>query len=195
MNNYEEEIFNFLTTRQNFENVIRVREHWDMIQQKLLIDFWDLVIEKIDKGLEELNLEWKTFLKGSYSVSNSSIWLFKKEWEVNTEETPPIRLEWQAMMFSTLHYGITVNLNSKLWNPSKMFSFLREDINIQKHQSNGNWYPYYVDAPYSFETPKGLLRILPENRDEIANEYANTLLKLIDEYGDLMQEAYDRFRI
>lgn len=80
METYEKEIYRFLTQRENYQQMLKVLEHQDMIWENLIIEFWDLVIEKLEKLNEENSTKWEIKADEEYFDPWSSLNMIKKEW-------------------------------------------------------------------------------------------------------------------
>ncbi|MCB9267232.1 MAG: hypothetical protein H6558_19580 [Lewinellaceae bacterium] len=84
METYEKEIYNFLTQRENYKQMLKVLEHQDLIWENLIIEFWDLVAKKLEQLNEAKVKQWKVIKDEDYFFKESAITLIKEDWQPKT---------------------------------------------------------------------------------------------------------------
>lgn len=192
MDNYNQEIFNFLTKSENFEPLIKAVDHFDMVRTEILNRFWNKVLNYVNE-LKEGNLpNWKAEFYPNIHAKYAHLCLYNIEWEKDNEI--PFCIAWENLCY---HPYVGFWLNNDLRNEYdldgiksavRLNSSLKGADFILDHQV---WWAFYYYSNHNFNERKTLLEILPDQSDEIAKDYAQQLVNLAinfkGEYDSLLK--------
>ena len=194
MSTYDEAIFKFMTEPNNFEAMLKVREHWDRVRRKLLVEFWTLVrdklIELVQKdGREE---EWIVQANLNYPDKYQAITLVKNTWEkLSPENWVPISVTWSDI-FRQAIYGVWLDAKSQYWELNAIREKARIiSVEVKMDYDHAWWPAFYAPPEANFAVERNLTQLLPENRDSHAQEYARILWEDIAKpYESLLDDLY-----
>ncbi len=200
MNNFDLAIFEFLTEPDNFNQSLKVQEHFVMVRNNLLSQFWGLVKEKLedmsgDEKLKEMSgdekRKWHVKQNRDLDARWSSLWLVKEKWrkEINGERMP-LAISWESLT-QDIHYGVWIKRESKVWDIDRMRKIGNEiAVKHKMDTDSGNW-PVKYYHKYNFNSNQNLRHILPTSRDETADEFAKLLWEIATTYETELDRMYD----
>lgn len=196
MDVYDREIYKFLTQKENFNQMLKVLEHADMVARNLIQEFWDLVYDKLLSWSAVSDHGWEIFKPDDYFQTYSQLIITKNLWKLGEES--PFYLTWESLS-GDIHYGLKF-VREKI--PSNLVQIEEEIRKIQLEKgNNGNkwgWALLFNEKKYNFNdiTMKSLTDIIPEYRDQTAEDMANILINLaeelesnLDKMGEMMSES------
>ena len=191
METYEKEIYQFLTQKDNYRQMLKVLEHQDMIWENLIIEFWDLVIEKLEKLNEENSTKWEIKADEEYFDPWSSLNMIKKEWpEYRDNGFPAICVAWESLS-NDLHYGIWIR--KEFWDNPELRNIIASMQKEKGNKGKSTWILFYGQG-YNFSRMEDLVHILPDNRDDLATEFATMLFDLAAEMEGRLDEIIERIK-
>jgi len=187
MDTYEKEMYDFLTQRDNFENMVKVLGMKDMIRENLVVDFWDAVYEKLVE-LNKANNIWEVKKpktnQGYFQGEDSSVFLYKKSWMVNEKDSPVV-IGW-ASLANKMFYGIWVYYDKSHFDNQRVIEAVRPKAYEKKFESNDIWPLSSKTYDYNFMEFNQLDHILPDRREALAKEFAKTLFHLAEEFESIL---------
>ena len=170
MNTYEEEIFNYLTKKENFTFAYEIYQDFPKVRDFLVEKFWETVKNSLEEKVK--GTDWKV----DFSFN-------KKETELSLKFVESIYIGFEGLN-KTPDYFLYIDYeqNKKL-----------DKVETDKHTSDidaikdwekddaGSYWKYLEDDFTNIETLK---KILPENRDDFAQELA----KMLFDFGEELKK-------
>ena len=173
MDNYQSEIFKFLTTRDNFESFIKLMSHYDNVREELLKTFW----RSVDTELRALakNSQWVVTLDTDIFVRYAKLQMYMPNWKY--EDKPLVSFTWEGL--SALSYrGLLVYTETK---GVDVMSIRNATVNFKPSNfstiASQSW-AWWRNADVNFSNPKDLIEILPDKCEAKAKEWARELYEL-----------------
>ena len=155
---YQTEIYEFLTQRENFENMLKVREKYDIVRKQLLDEFWDMVREKTELLLNDKN-KWSVYLydlDGDYP----RCFISKKAWIKNDNEA--IAVGWmRKKLKANPFFGVWLNEDTKELDFDKIRAHGKKLEALKGFDTTGEWWVGWKYGSVKLDEPDGLRQILP----------------------------------
>lgn len=187
MDRYDEEIFNFLTERKNFEAMLKVNSKFRIIREQLLHQFWNQVAVILNKKLIGNTNNWKVLNPNNKENPKAKLMIYKDAWK-QKENLPFVGVAWEGL-FSNSYSGVYNNIESKLIDSEKLKNAL-DDLRIRlDFQRDTNWWPMWRRGPYNFSIDNDLVNILPDRLNTSAEEYSDILLKILAEVEPIIDHV------
>jgi hypothetical protein len=176
MDQYEQELYNFLIQENNFNTMVKIMDQYQMVKENLLHDFWNKVSEKIYTLLSTRKGDWQVLNPNNKERSDAKLILYKAHWKGN-ESHPFVGVAWEKL-FGNPYYGVWVNMDSNKINfdlvDTKIQS-IRKDYNYRRDHT---WWPLWQFGGLNFSNNSELNKILPNRSEYLATEYAEKLIQL-----------------
>lgn len=183
---YTEEMFDFFTSKENFELVSNIYEQFEDVKTKLLTDFWQQVIEKVELLVKSTDWQIESYEAG-VDLNDSALWLHKINHYHQVDATPVIWVSYE-------------NLNSRVYahlQRDSNYINLGNDVLI-KHLSEIKQYIKsrgiikeelcYIWTDDDFSQTKSLKKILPYNRELLADSYAKLIVDMANDLEVIMDK-------
>ena len=177
MDAYEVEIYKFLTQRENFENMVRVMDNYDMVRRKLIQDFWELVFTKLGKLNAEHGDMWEIKFYEDLFYKYSKLFIYKETWKIE-HGLPALSIAWERLAFSTAYYGVWINNESKVMDTNAIRRYAQGLDMAKDFEKPTDFWGFWSEGNYDFSKPSDLVNILPDKQEETATEYARTIFEL-----------------
>jgi len=180
-NQYEREVFEFLSNPENFERCLSLASHLDMVKTLLLKEFKVSIIEEVEKRLD----------KKLYSIRFSNIGnieIFKNSW-CNQKNEPSIVYTY---FFSNHPYlGIkhcgsesSISFDEAIKYREK-FIALTEGYSVNSDE--GIYIIWKRNTPdLKIGSDSSYIQILPVNREQIIAQFIDDMLLLINKTNHLL---------
>ncbi|NHB67316.1 hypothetical protein [Perlabentimonas gracilis] len=192
-NNYEEEIYKFLTQPDNYENLLSLVSNFEMIKAKLIKSFRLEVSLKVE---ERLKSESKDNFVVKYNNNKNIIEVYKQEW-FKGEHLPIIKF---VYAFTNNPYtGIKHNNESKKLSFQKAIE-IREEVldNLYGYEIRSDegrfivWKRNSAGFDISNDINRELKKILPECREEIVQQFTEDLVALVIKSTSIIDELIEK---
>jgi|GEM_PF-3135745 len=177
MDKYEQEVFNFLTQRDNFESMIKVVNHYSRIRKQVLESFWNQVADNLLSRVKEINDYWEIINPPNKDDKNAKLIIYKKLWK-NNEQYPFVGVAWERLSAHS-YYGVWSDIKSSLINSPKLKQALDSWRNEINFETDNSWWYLWSHGKYDFNIQNDLVFILPDVAASAAEEYADNLLSLL----------------
>src|SRR5882757_3352488 len=141
MDKYEQEIFQFLTIRENFEARLKVNEHFSIVKEELLINFWNKVAAKAEEMLQFLYGYMYVFNPPNKERGDAKLIVYKKEWK-QSEVHPFVGIAWEHLYTNT-YYGVWSNIKSTGIDSIKLRAALDQVRGTLGYRVEANWWPLW----------------------------------------------------
>lgn len=188
MDTFDSAIFEFLTERDHFDQMLKVRSHFDMVRNNLLDQFWKLVGDKLDEKIKNASEEWIVVRPKDIHQRWSQISIRMKSWKPKAEEEiTPVRIAWESLT-QDIHYGVWINNASKLWNVPGMKEAGKDIASKMRMDFDNHFWPVKKYHHFNFGNNEGLHNILPDVREDQAAEFAQLLWNIAEEHGAALSE-------
>ncbi len=172
MSTYEEEIFNYLTKKENFISAHEIYEKFPGIKEKLIKEFWYEVKNSLDE--KRKGTDWKV----DFDHDEPEIKLyFDKSIYVGFEGL----YDKKPNYYLYVYYEKNKKLDRVKINKYASNIKVIDEENWEKEKEGTHYWKYLED---DFSNINTLKRILPENRKDFAEELAKLLL----EFGKGLKE-------
>ena len=189
MDKYQEEMYSFFTHKGNFENMIKVINHFKNVRETLIQEFWDLVYDKLKEHVDEHMKGWEVGKDKNYFTRYPGIWIYKKEWGISPiREELPFVVSWESMSIDP-HYGIWFNKDSKVWDISDSKTHIENCKEARGFKKHLTW-AHLVYSELAFSDKQDLIQILPDAKDDLAKQYSNQLIEIATRFEPRLDEAF-----
>ena len=174
MGTYQDEIFEYFTKKENFISAYEIYQQYPEIKNKLLVEFWNLV--KINLECVSKDAAWNVELSEDvfYKYSRIDLWtnelIYPRYHALSGKLAIGLLIDIEHDNFSNLDRG-------KIDNYSKSLETLTD---IKRYP----WWLGWAQTNHDFDNIETLKRILPELRDDFANELADELYNFGEELKD-----------
>ena len=165
MSTYQDEIFNYLTKKENFFSAFEIYQIFPEVKNSLIEQLWS----KVKKNLEELieEKDWEIGISENIFETYSSL-------SVDVHDSFGIAFE---KLHSQTYYGLWIDVNDKKLDRLKIDEYASNIEAINRMRKSNDWLGWaYTGA--NFDNIETLKKILPDNRDDYAQELADQLFEL-----------------
>jgi len=179
MDKYEQEMFNFLTQRENFEAMLRMKTAYTSVRLHLLEQFWALVIDKLEKKLIAIKGDWKVYNPPNKQHDHAKVVVYKESWLLHSiSDHPFVGLAWEHL-YTKPFYGVWYDVKSNKINAQKLINDLLSVSREYKMSQESEWWPAWKYGEYFLSDDADISNILPDLRDITAEMYAGALVNLL----------------
>jgi len=162
MSNYKEEIIEYFTKKDNFISGYEIYQIFPEVKKAMVEQFWG----RVKVFLEELNVnsQWQINISNDIFATYSNI-------SVRNNNNIWVAIE---QLHSKAYYGIKIDFENKKLNRDEINRYATKIKAIADMKSTRWWlgWKYIGD---DFNEIESLKKILPENRDNLAQEFAKFL--------------------
>lgn len=175
MNDYDNAIYKYLTTEANYRNMINVMDQYEMVRKRLIIDFWDEVVQQLNQN--DRLPDWEAFFNVHKPFEPYwGIHYTHKSWRAG--DTCLLSISWEGL-HQHANFGVWRNLKSDLMGAPEVWHALREmSCSFGFTKDNNDWWPFWRFSDGQFQDKHFLGEILPENRSSRVSEIVNTTTEL-----------------
>lgn len=180
-------MYKFLTEQENFENMIKVVGMKDLVRNRLIVDFWGLVMEKLKALSESDGGRWQVLgpkSKDGFFETYSTINLIKPAWE-DEKKVSPIGVGWQSLS-GFFYHGIWANPAHPTISNSLKAHF--KQLNLSGYRSD-LWWIIFSTYGYNLNDFSHLEHILPSKQEALADEFAKLVFNLALQYEADLDKA------
>ncbi|MEK0337514.1 MAG: hypothetical protein QQN41_08790 [Nitrosopumilus sp.] len=168
MSIYRDEIFNYLTKKDNFFSAYEIHQLFPEVKNTLIEKFWLAVknsLEELEKGTN-----WEIEMSENIFETYSSLTIL-------LDDSFGVAFE---KLHGQTYYGLRIDFDNKKLDRPRINenSSKIEGINWMK---KSNWWLGWAYTGANFDNIETLKRILPDNRDNYAKEIADMLFDLAEE--------------
>jgi hypothetical protein len=179
--NYEDEIFNFLTSEQNYLALVKAKEHFPKVKKRLIENFWTKVFEGL-KNHYANNQIWVVKKDSNVEHPLSKVYIYRSDIDwVKSNELPPFLIGWERLSQSYPYYGFWVNEKSEKYDFQKIIEYFRDNkksIAPEMDDIDGWWGIWDSPNDINFDKEETLIALLPDRLDETANSFVNNIINL-----------------
>ncbi len=177
MDKYEQEMYNFLTERTNFEAMLKVMSQFRFVKEELLRNFWNQVHFFLSDKSNDGTNKWQILNPTNKENPKAKLIVYKNMWRQNAAH-PFVGVAWEGL-FGNAYLGVYNDINSKSINSEKLRKALEDIKNQLGYLVDTDWWPMWQHGPYNFSVDSDLVYILPDRLAGTAEEYADKLLQLL----------------
>lgn len=181
MNEYEKEMFDFLTKEENMKGLIIAKNQFGTIRSKLLSDFWNLTHQKLVDSFKHES-SWEVILQPDITNQFSKLYVSEKNMKRSAGNgLPSFIFCWERLTMSYPYYGFWLNRESQEYKFEKIYTYLL-DVKRDKFPGFGKpeeWFPLWDnDKEIDFSNDESLLKIIPGKLENTSEEYCSLLVDL-----------------
>lgn len=152
----DDKMYELIIKPENFKFAYDINERFDSIKERVIQEFWELLILRLKKEFPEFSFKYKQGYNQYLEISDTSFRDFTPFVEIAQEQ---------------FHYGVSFYYNGtqkKMRELEREFGslFLENDYNLKGKIA---WFFNYSNE--HFDTLSGLNKILPENKDLLIDQY------------------------
>jgi len=164
MNTYEDEIYKFVATKENFKSAIEISNLLPEIKGRLITDFWDLVKNEIEDYINKNGKNWVLSMK-----KDGHLYI-----DINNQKDLRIYF---AGRYGKCYYGIgSNNYKNGLLDEKRVEKYINEEA-LYKEMKKTSWSVCWIEFNQeNFTNIQTLIKILPEERDVFKDEIVNHIL-------------------
>ena len=187
MDNYEKEMFDFLTQEENLKGLIIAKNQFNSVSETLIKTLWDKVTTNLSIEMKRYS-GWEVKSDKQLSDSHSKIYLYDKDLKLQKDGLPSMFFGWERLSRSYPYYGFYVNLASEDFKVTEMVLYLldqKPDFAKEFKGQDGGWLFWDQDKQLDFNIDNTLINIIPAKVDEKAKELSDMLLDLFINMQDI----------
>lgn len=181
MDTYEREIFNYLTKKENFSSAFEIYQQFPKVKNELIRQFWEMVKKLLDEKANDNNWQVKFFNDISEKYSKLGLCL-------RSDNHENIRVIFEDLLGRT-YYGVWINAENNALDKIQIKNFAEGVSAIKQMKSSANeyWLGFEYIEP-DFNNIESLERILPDVREDLADELAQMLFGLAKEIKEEIEK-------
>lgn len=196
MSNYEKEMFQFLTTEENLKGLIIAKNHFPLVKEKLLHNFWNQVYVNIQLGIKA-HENWEVKRDGNLTKWNSKIYIKERDDHIFENGFPSMIFCWERLMVDYPYFCFWYNEDYNEYDSrlSKDYIARCKQSNFQDFEGPINWFFLWKgDEKINFSNDNGLFHITPELYLDKAKEFSDAIIDLFANCIDHYYFIKDNFR-
>lgn len=176
MNKFDLDLYDFITMSENFQPAFEIATKYESFRKKLIKDFWDKVISKLEEKSSKLNgwIPWvyDEVIKGYDRIAG----LHHKTYTCD-EYDDSVGTCFFNHGGGQICYGVYFNKDVPTLNYEKVMNYASRIIKDGwKLAPKSWWFPIYKYTDENFTSYSSLKKILPSEGDFLAEDYANKLI-------------------
>jgi hypothetical protein len=161
----EDKLFELVTKSENFDFSYDIYERFDSIKERMVLDFWNLLILKLKKEFQDLKLLDR-------SGSNFHLDISHKSLKITTFYIGIYELQFQ--------FGISITHNGTKKKVQELEDRFRDLFLEYEYNEKEKISWFFESEEEDFSTLFGLKKILPENREILLDNYFSDFKVMID---------------
>jgi hypothetical protein len=202
LNEYEQEMYKFLSERNNFENMLLVLDNFDMVKRNLLEEFWYGVKAKVEVGMDVKSGDWKLSMN-EYTNPWWTMTLTKIKWPHTKGAGWDVAINW-GHMNQDPHFGVWIHNDTRTLKLSSAHLEIKELAPVLNGKQQTvqfftqdalPWWPLVYQSEHNFAEKSALLAILPSEREPLIEHYANMMIALATSISADLDAIVERNRI
>ena len=196
MNKFDQDLYEFIITPENFEAVFELSNNFKVFKDKLIKDFWKKVLSNLEFTAPELK-NWKASIEESVP-KKGMIYLSHNDYysDDSDEIDPSVCSGFFIEVSHRIILGVSFNRNIEKLNYEKVRKFAPQILKEGWKLSplNGWSFPIYKYMDEDFHSYGTLRKILPSEGDYLAREYAERLIAAHIELYPLIEKFGVKFK-
>jgi hypothetical protein len=174
MSTYQDEIFNYLTKKDNFFSAYEIYQAFPEVKKTLIEQYWQNVKDELIELTKNTN--WKVELSENVFETYSKL----RIWLNGPNEGFGIVIE---KLHGESYHGLWIDVNNKQLDRARIDEYTSK-IEVIKGMKKNNYWLGWTYSGVNFDSIETLKKILPDNRMEFAHEFATMLYKLAEELNN-----------
>ncbi len=171
MSTYQDEIFNYLTKKDNFFSAYEIYQTFPGVKNTLIKQYWLSVKDELTELSEKT--DWKIEISEDVFETYSFLGI-----RINDS----FYVAYEKLHGQTYH-GLWIDYNNKQLDRTKINEYASNIESINWMKKNNYWLGLTLTGT-NFDSIDTLKKILPDNRVDFAKELATSLYKLADELNN-----------
>ena len=182
MSLYDDEIFKYITTRDNFETAFEIYQEFPKVKNRLIEEFWLQTRKELEQITEDT----------IWNVSYSDIFDTYSHLGLKLSDKPAFKVIYEVLYGQT-YFGLWYDRDKGVLNREKIN---RQLEGIEEHLSprKSQWWIGWDYDNSNFSEMETLKKILPKNREGIPKEYAEFILELAENLKPFI-EKFSSFKL
>jgi hypothetical protein len=180
-NPHKDKIYEFFSTPENFETMVKVSKRVDEVSHRVIQEFWDEVIKELKKTFREKDSDWVVNFSDVYKAQYCKVQLYRKSWVYNDKRVIGFAIQ-------SIHYGdqpfigTVIDANCKAFDVENIQNETNkiEHPSLYKLKPKGPWWSKTRSLPFGFGQYEDLQHILPSNRDNALATVVNEFVVLVE---------------
>ena len=181
MSPYEEKMFDCLTREDNFLLATDIVRIFPDLRKNLIKQFWEEIMKK--KLNEKIKNKWEIKIRGNIGTDPSSDYFLS----IQLSQYPYVFVGFDSLS-EKLRYGLWIyphgyppdNDKKDVLDREKIKTHVSEKIEEPWNHVDENNLFYSKETDYDFENDHTLKKILPENRDGLAEKFCDIILEFAE---------------
>jgi len=193
MEDYDNAVFNFFCSEENFLDMCKVAFHQPYIKKRLLDEFWQLVQNKLKVKALADEKGYKVKLTGDIKDARTKIMLYKTAWP-HYKDQPAVSVAIQRLSANTWpFFGPWINQDNQAAQLDKIRGFAISYMETKKLQNefekdDDKWFPFFKALDLDFKTDTEFVKILPVNREMTSNDVAEQVWAFTMEFDSYLDK-------
>lgn len=185
MTAYDAQLYTFLTKPENFEPLVDLREQFDKVRQRLINEFWALVLEEASR-LKPAGMLW-VFTLDDANAPNRKLRANHPD-ITNKDFKAGIIYEFlhmEVVLGAWFNRDMLKDAIYNIWAEAKKFT---EGNPLWTVGSGSWWFAIYKRPGLNLSQKASLLQVLPDVRASLATAYAEQFISAVDQLGPFCLE-------
>lgn len=188
MNKYQNTLFNFFISEDNFSIACDVMEHFGTLKKELVQQFWNVVADKLTLRMSDQS-GWKIYVAKDFYQPNAIICVYKDQF-CTARDVADISI-CISNLTSDSYYGIWANTQRK----DEGFKTVRTLLTNMKQRdwrSDGadSWWPIWQSTKINLDNMDDIRKLHPSTRDEMADGVVNSFMDFFDYMKLKLEELF-----
>ena len=189
MTKYQDEMYKFITSTENFEAVCDLVDEFPLMKQRLLEEFWLEVRDSLQREIMRFEA-WKIW-NGITDKSNPAITIYRDEFcfEKANDAKVAIRIE---HLMDTPWYGLFVNRKMSTFDFKDIWAKATE-LKLSEFKIgriDGWWWPLYQTLPYNFTQTRDIQRLMLPERENLIKEIVAAIKHTMDKLAGFAESYF-----
>lgn len=174
MNKYQNTLFNFFISEDNFSIACDVVEHFNTLKKELVQQFWTVVAEKLELRMSD-QPGWKIYIAKDFFLPNAMISVYKDQF-CTAKDVADISISISNLAADS-YYGIYANMQRK----DEGFKTVKLHLTHLKQRdwrSDGadSWWPIWQSTRINLNNLDDVRKLHPSQRDEMVDGMVNSFM-------------------
>lgn len=174
MNNYEEEMFQFLTEEKNFLTMSKLAAQYPIITLKLKDNLWDAVLKALQSDDELKDLNFKIWPHGKRTDTRGKILIQKENCPTGKDGLPLVAIAIQRLSLNDFpFFGPWINRDMKEYAIENIYDHLKNSKPKSKEvfaSDDDNWFPFYGQFDINFKNVEDHLKLTGNRLDATVSD-------------------------
>lgn len=197
MTNPDQEFFQFLTEEGNLKGLIVAKNQFPIVRDKLIVNFWDQVRDKLIIGLKK-QPQWEVKLESNIYHQHAKLFIFLKGSHIYKNHLPSIIFCFQRLTEKYPYLGFWINEQTNEYKTDRVKEYVASihQEHFSEFKGFDDWWLIWEGLEsFDLSNEFKLLEIIPTKAEEKAEDFANRLIDLFERVLPHLAVINERYKI